>query len=381
MRLELFSIFTLSLFAVSCQKSLVPEDRYPTFGLPQQAVQVQTNNLYYPDFNPKPPLTAVKQLRPSSAPQQKLQVVGNILFVPTKDGKIESYDLIKLKRINRHKIRTKVRANVTTVGKNLLVAKEYGAKSLVLLNPAKNEPVWTAKLGSIKSIPKVAGEQIFVASLYRGVFCLNVRTGEIQWRHKTASQLHTSPVVSGDVIYQITERGKLIALTADNGKIVWQTALRQPGLVDPVLTGDQLICATKNGRVFAVSTDGKIEWQFRCRNIVRRAPAVARTTVVVADEGGVMYALNRFDGRLLWRYDVGTIIGTNVVLGKKYVIIGTLEKKLLFLELETGEVVWELELFGRVRTDPLPWHQRLIVGSEDNYIYVLAEENKTVNHE
>ncbi|HDL18014.1 MAG TPA: hypothetical protein ENH29_03070, partial [Bacteroidetes bacterium] len=331
MRVQLFCFSIFLIFIVSCRKALVPENRYPAFGQPQQSVQVKTNNLYFPDFNPEPPLTAVKQLRPSSAPQQKLQVVGNILFVPTKNGKIESYDLVKLQRINRYKIKAKIRANVTVAGKNLLVAKEYGAKSLVLLNPAKNKPVWSAKLGSIKSVPKTAGDRVFIASLYRGIFCLNLSTGEIQWQHKTASQLHTSPAVSPDRIYQITERGNLIALAADDGKIVWQTALLQPGLVDPVLTGDQLICATKNGKVFAISTDGKIDWQFRCRNIVRRAPAVSRTTVVVADEGGVIYALNRSTGRLLWCYDVGAIIGTNVVLGKKYIIIGTLEKKLLFV--------------------------------------------------
>ena len=80
------------------------------------------------------------------------------------------------------------------------------------------------------------------------------------------------------------------------------------------------------------------------------------------------------DGSLLWQYNTDTVIGTNALLNDKYVIFGTLDNRMLFLNIDSGQAIWELGLFGRCRTDPIPWQNRLIIGSENNYIYVLSKD-------
>lgn len=374
---RLFFKFVLAIgmvLVVSCSKSLVPKNNFQPFLSSIQRQNIQSNNLYFPDFQIEPPLELVKQFRPASAAQQRLQINGNILFVPTKDGKLETYDLINGKKIGRKKLSSKIRANIFTVDNNILIASEYGKKSLTLLDLNRNKRVWSADLGSLMAVPKVVENKVFVPSLYNGLICLDLNNGEKIWQYDPESQLHTSPVIFDSSVYQIAENGKLFALNINSGLTQWQLDLGGPGLVNPVLSGNNLICPTSTGKVLSYSLDGEKNWEYDCGAQIKRSPSATRNKVIVADQNGIIHALNMSDGSLLWQYNTDTVIGTKTLLNDKYVIFGTLDNRMLFLNIDSGQAIWELGLFGRCRTDPLPWQNQLIIGSENNYIYVLSND-------
>ncbi len=372
--------FTISILLIvmvivaACSRSLVPKNHFQPFLSSIQIQNLQSNNLYFPDLQVDPPLELLSQFRPSSATTQRLQINGNILFVPTKDGKLETYDLVKGKKVGKKKLSSKIRANIFPVNNNILIAMEYGKKSLTLLDLNRNKTVWSADLGSIKAVPKVVKNKVLVPSLYGGLICLDLNSGEKIWQFDPKSQLQTSPVIFNTSVYQIAENGKLFSLDINSGDIEWQLDLGAPGLVNPMITGNNLICPTSTGRVLCYSLDGEKKWDYDCGALIKRSPSATGKIVVIADQNGIIHALNLSDGSLLWQYDVNTIIGTNPLLNDKYVIFGTLDNQLLFLDVDSGHAVWELELYGRCRTDPIPWQDRLIICSENNYIYVLSNK-------
>ena len=363
----------LGISVLSCQKALVPKKIFKPNITEIQNINDLTNNSYYPDFIVSPPLELLKEFRPSAATQQKLRINGNILFVPTRDGKIETYDLINTKKVGNVKLTKKIRTNVLPVQDKLIIAQEYGRKSLYLYDPFKGKKIWTAEIGSIKSPPKVVENKIVVATLYSGLLCLDLDSGEKIWEFKSNSQLHTSPIVNGSNVYQISEDGFLFSFDLESGDENWKEKIGGTGLVDPILISDKIICCSSEGNVKTFSLKGKLLWNYKTGSLLRRNPAATNKIVILADQLGKIHALNLKDGQLIWQHDEDIIIGTNPLLNNDYVILGTLDKRLIFLDINTGYTSWELELFGRVRTDPIPWRDQLIVGSENNNLYFLAK--------
>jgi outer membrane protein assembly factor BamB len=359
------------LATTSCQKRLIPK-AIDWRSLPKdRAVETGSNSRFLPDRTIHPPLESRHEFRLSSAPKQKIERIGHILLVPTKDGRLESIDLVEKKKIGQKKIGNDIQANVTPIGESLLVSLEFGKESLFLFDPAENETIWKAELGSIKTYPILYEDKIFVASLYRGIFCLDTNNGSILWNTPLQSQLHANPVIHNSYIVQGTESGMVAALALETGEVKWKLELKSPILASPISVAGKAIFCTNEGTVAAVSSDGKLIWEKKFGVGFRRTPAAVDNKLIIAGQDGVVRALDINDGSLLWSYEAGTVIGTTPVAMSQYVIFGTLDKRLMYLSLETGQEIWEIELFGRVRTDPVLWEDQLILGSENNYIYIL----------
>ena len=373
-----FVLFLCISIFISCQGYLVPPsvDYRNLAKTAQEKPLNNNNNLFYPEFEIKLPLELLHKFDVSSAPKQKLMRVEHILFVPTKNGRLEAYDLKTAKRIGKMKITGGVHANILPLDENLLISLEFGEKSLYAYSPYQKQKLWTAELGSIKAIPVIFDEWIFVASLYRGIFCINKSNGEILWKTDLKSQLHANPLVINEMLIQGTESGELVALSTDDGQIKWNVDFLSPILTSPILANKNIIVCTTDGTVVALTFDGEIVWQRKFGLEFRRTPSASDTKLITAGQDGIIRALDLKSGSLLWQYETRVVIGTSPLITSSHVIFGTLDKRLIFLSLETGEEEWQVELFGRVRTDPMIYDNGLIIGSENKFIYVFkSSEN------
>ncbi len=373
---KLVLFLCISIFT-SCQGRLIPPSiDYRNLSKATRERPLYNNNLFYPEFDIKPPLELLHKFDVSSTPKQKLLRVEHILFVPTKDGRLETYDLITAKRIGKIKITGGVHANVLPLDENLLISLEFGKKSLYAYDPYQRQNLWTAELGSIKTIPIIFDDWIFVASLYRGIFCINKSNGENLWKTDLKSQLHANPLVINEMLIQGTESGELVALSTNDGQIKWNMDFQSPILSSPILANENIIVCTIDGTVAALSFDGEIVWQRKFGLEFRRTPSASDTKLITAGQDGNIRALDLKSGNLLWLYETRAVIGTSPLVTSSHVVFGTLDKRLIFLSLETGEEEWQIELFGRVRTDPMIYNNSLIIGSENKFIYVFkSNEN------
>lgn len=354
----LVSLLLLPLL-LSCSGRLVPS-----------SIDVQHNIGESPGAV-SPPLEIRKEFHLHSAPKQQMIRADNLIFVPTRTGRVEAYDLDREKRIGKMKFPNNSQAGLTLVDGRILISLEFGKESLILFDPKKNRNVWTAELGSISTSPRVVGNKVYVGSLYRGVFCLSLDSGSVRWQAELTSQLHQDPVVLDEVLVQGTESGELIAISLGSGETSWKRDLNSPVSAGLVAGQGRIIACTFDGRVLAYSDAGRILWERRIGTEVRRDVAVSRDWMILAGQDGSIRAIRLDNGEEVWRFETGTVIGTSPVLTPEYVVFGTLDKRLVFLSSETGEAIWELELYGRVRTDPVIWNDRLIVGSENNNLYIF----------
>lgn len=80
------------------------------------------------------------------------------------------------------------------------------------------------------------------------------------------------------------------------------------------------------------------------------------------------------DPRPLWRADAGRAVRGAPALGESVVAVGTVDRTVVLLSRESGELLWRSRLGGTIRSGPLLDDDRLYVGTEaapDGRVYAL----------
>jgi outer membrane protein assembly factor BamB len=173
----------------------------------------------------------------------------------------------------------------------------------------------------------VAGDRVLAASAFldkeqlgdRSLYCLDARTGAVQWQAKLRLNPWGGPTVAGDVVVVggstigydpralAGVKGEITALDLKTGNVKWRKDV-PGGIVSCVAVAD--------GFAVATATDGKVR-TFRLSDGERRTildgktpffapPAVAKGIVYVGDLGGVLTAVPLTGGPAKWTLDLST---------------------------------------------------------------------------
>ncbi len=142
--------------------------------------------------------------------------------------------------------------------------------------------LWNASLGTGYSSFAVVGDRTWTMGYQEGnevILCLNAQTGAEIWRYQYPSELRgayhlggpcTTPLVDGDVVYTLGKEGRLCCLAAADGKLRWEKDL--PKELEVEVTSFGISCS----------------------------PLVEGEMVLV--DVGVMVAVNKKDGAILWKH-------------------------------------------------------------------------------
>ncbi len=229
-------------------------------------------------------------------------------------------------------------------------------KSILNPWPAKGpDQKWVSKEGGLGYAGfSVVGDSLYTMGAADGgeqVIALNAATGEKQWAVELDNRVYpnqwgdgprSTPTVDGDHLYTLSANGVLGCLAVKDGKIVWKVdlikdlggKLQNWGYTESVLIdGDKVIC-TPGGN------------------------------------DGTMAALDKKTGKVLWRStalkDVAQYSSPILITheGKKQVV-QLLEKKVIGVDPDKGELLWEARFPGKVAVIPTPIYK-------DGHLYVTA---------
>ena len=232
----------------------------------------------------------------------------------------------------------------------------------VNLNWEARQPrlLWTFRAaGAGYSTPTIVGNVLYCqgADTEDFAFALNAVTGELIWRQALGELFvmdrgngpRGSITVDGNRLYLMRGGGQLHCLSAKDGQLIWQKDMRKDFGGDimsqwnwgycesPIVDGDRVIC-TPGG------------------------------------EGGVMIALDKRTGDLLWRTtewpDVSGYCSPIVVeIEGVRQYIQQVKKGVIGVEAETGKVLWS----GAFGTGMGPAIPTPVYDAEQRIVYVTAE--------
>lgn len=247
---------------------------------------------------------------------------GGVIYVPTaeRDGGVEAYDVARGRRVWRWKGGA-IEGGVARVGSVLIVPLLQS--KIIALEAATGRELW--------SRDPVVGVQIHAAPVVAS--------------SRSGRTLDASAVIADD-------RGHVQRLEVATGRPLWTVEIGEPVHATPALENGLLIVTTTRGSVLALEAEtGAERWRVASETVLRASPpALMDGLAVVGFTDGTVRALALEDGAERWRYRTdGNVTATPLPLGDQ-VAVGTMDRRLLLLDAETGRETWSARLRGRVKS-------------------------------
>jgi outer membrane protein assembly factor BamB len=240
------------------------------------------------------------------------------------------------------------------------------AGPMVALDAATGTEIWRGE-GGPQGVAAIAsdGRRVFgVSSDLYGA--LDMRDGsrlfDVRAGHQTRQ--FASMTVAGDKVYApVATRGAVLCLDASD-RVLWQQATLPlnnrleinnggiPGyeiLGDLAVTSELVLAGCNDGSLHAFSaTTGQRVWQFLTNGPVQSSPSVAGHTMYFGSWDGHLYAVNRADGTLRWKLDLGNMPQTSA-----------------------EQYTFGPDEGGRIVSSPWPAEGAVYVGCDNGYLYAI----------
>jgi outer membrane protein assembly factor BamB/predicted phosphodiesterase len=260
------------------------------------------------------------------------------------------------------------------------------APDSVRVGEGRLERVWSATLaGNLHRASPVAHEnRLFVSQRDEdltggpGVICLDAVTGERQWETVTESAVKNRVAVDGDGhCAALGVSGCLFLLDTASGQVRWRRDLpRFPQrwlYGSPVVDQGHVYCGGRGGYGAWRIDTGDIAWYTQLDTIdVYPCYAIPVLTEhllinVVQGNGGAV-ALTRGTGKIAWRREeqggVHYLAAGPVLMNGNRVIMPGAQNKLLCLQADTGEEIWQSAFDNGVVTGLTAAGDRILVSTE-----------------
>lgn len=196
---------------------------------------------------------------------------------------------------------------------------------------------------------------------------------------------------TGNMLIAGTSFTQLYALDANNGSTIWKTDLNV-GTVNPLQVYKNSVLTISGDTLWLISLrDGSELWHKTTNNLVNFDQAmIYKNTAVAWDTDGQLYTINAGNGKDLWNIQIGNaqkfstleIDGWLRFFGKVYpegndlLVVGR-DGSFYRINLQTGKIIWKVDLQGTPTTSYLNGKQ-IIIGTKEGHLMAINTTNGSV---
>ncbi|MCF7974934.1 MAG: PQQ-like beta-propeller repeat protein [Phycisphaerae bacterium] len=234
------------------------------------------------------------------------------------------------------------------------------------------------------------------------LICVKAQTGEVVWTHQVALHIESSPAIDGDMVVvgagaiedpathkPISHPGFVVALRISDGTLLWQQDVVDPESSPIIAHGVAYIGSGFNGdAIVALHTDpeagqNRIKWQTPAPYPITGAVTVHQDRVIVGggngdfvyrdpDPKGILLALDKETGKILWQTDMADAVLGAVAAGK-VLICPVASGEVVALNPDNGDILWSASISGRapVLAAPVVTESHVYAVSQDGYLAKL----------
>ena len=230
----------------------------------------------------------------------------------------------------------------------------------------KVRQVWSSKLGGSSDYllvglrPSSDGSRIYAASQDGKVAALDPESGRAAWKVDLDTELSAGAAAAEGVVAVASKDGYIILLDAQSGAELWRTYIAGETLAHPLIKGDSIVVQSIDNRLQALSRfDGRQRWsieQTMPALTMRGAssPLLVGSLVVAGFDNGRLLAVESETGDIVWdsllalpsgRSDLdrlSDIDGAIAVVGQDVYAAGY-QGRIAAIAAESGQILWQRE--------------------------------------
>ena len=200
------------------------------------------------------------------------------------------------------------------------------------------------------------------------------------WTAQTGRRLAGKVAVEGNTLYGGGMDRKVHAVDLASGDVRWSARLSGMVLGGVLLSGDTVFVASSRpeGRIHALDrSDGKRIWRVSANPIAAPLALIGGLLVAETQRGEVM-ALDPATGKVRWRRRVGTARGPATGAGAGSLLVSTTDS-LFRMSLVDGRITHQLSSPGTIVADWLPHRGSLIAGTADSQVVSIRPADLRLN--
>lgn len=207
------------------------------------------------------------------------------------------------------------------------------------------------------SRPTVSGGRVFVTTSDDTVYSFDAGTGKWLWHYRRRSSPTvtvlgaSSPLVDGNEVIVGLSDGYLIALSLPDGQLKWEKKLHQGTKftdVDahPVIMDGVIYTPSYDGALYALKRQGgQILWRFDSGG--SKTVTMDGTQLFLPSTDGTFYSLNKDNSKLNWKFELDGGTPTTAIVTENYVIFGSSFQYLYLLDKFNGKLLYRFNVgFG-----------------------------------
>ncbi|MEK7328492.1 MAG: PQQ-binding-like beta-propeller repeat protein, partial [Chloroflexota bacterium] len=161
-------------------------------------------------------------------------------------------------------------------------------------------------------------------------------------------------------------------LPGSNFKVAYRLKLDKPFTASPAFADGLLYVADQAGMLTALDAEqGTVRWQFGAGGAITAAPAVAAGIVYVGASDKTLNALEASHGLFLWSHRLHDNVSTSPAVVDGTLFVGGEDRTLYALDALTGEERWTFAAGDRIISSPAVAGGRVFFGSDDSVLYAL----------
>jgi outer membrane protein assembly factor BamB len=315
-------------------------------------------------------------------------LVGDAVYAAARDGTVLRLDAAKGAERWRASTERRLSAGVGADARTVVVATEEG--EVIALDAGSGKLRWRARVSSEVLAPPAVGQGlVLVRSVDNRIFAFGDEDGKRRWVYQRApaSLIVRSPAgmtIVGDTAFAGFSGGKLAAIALSNGGVRWEATVALPKgatelervtdvVGEPVVQGREVCAVAYQGRVACYEiTNGRQIWARELSSLT--GVSLDARYAFVSDDRGAVHALDRTNGRSVWKQD--RLTHRQLSLPRSAggaVAVGDLEGYVHFLARESGAFVARHATGGgAVRAAPLSLSSSLLVQTQNGTLIALA---------
>ncbi len=257
----------------------------------------------------------------------------------------------------------------------------------------------------VDSSPSVAGGTVYFGSNDSRLYALDAESGEKVWEFKTDFPVKAAPAIAAGTLFFGSDDYSLYAVDIATGTKLWDYDIGSPAGSSPAVANGIVYIGSANGYSYAFNAlNGQRRLRFKSHYAVYAAPAVSDGTVYLVTSNGFLYAFDgnartrwqeheirpmwtqlwvmgvplvpkpRAQSGLLWFKKLEEAATSSPVVVGDTLYLG-LENKLVAIDIQSRERLWEIETEGTIRSSPAVVGSTLFFGSEDGRLYAIDATN------
>ena len=181
-------------------------------------------------------------------------------------------------------------------------------------------------------------------------FSINQQYPQVKpiWTYQSAANVISTPAVTSDLAIVGNQNGAIEAISLKNGKRKWALETKGPIFSSPAVSPGanaketKLVVGSADGNVYCFSANGKKIWTVQTGAAVLGSPLIDNGVVYIGGSDHSFRALDLNTGREIWRFAelAGPVVSKPVVHGEK-VIFGAWDRNLYALNKQDGHLLWK----------------------------------------